>query len=119
MKVLIVLTPMYTGKSTLEADQSPMFVTLTMKVLLALKKSGYTVLTSVSPLSDEDPVWYPETFDVDELMDIYNNKIRLLSIPLEERHFLIIDDAIANIDEDDLIGQVFLEPMFWDSEGKG
>lgn len=86
-----------------------MFVKLTIKVLIELKNVGYTVLTSISSLSEENPVWYPETMDVEELMDIYNNKIRLLSIPLEEKHFLIIDDAIANIEDRDLIGHVFME----------
>ncbi len=89
-----------------------MFVTLTMKVLTILRANGYTVLTSISPLSDEDPVWYPETIDVSELMDLNSEFMRRISIPLHEPHFLIIDDAIKNIHEDYLIGQVFLEPMY-------
>lgn len=90
-----------------------MFVKLTIKALEELREQGYNVLTSVSPLSSEDPVWYPANMFMEELLDLDCEMIRKLSIPLSEPHFLIIEDAIANIDENDLIGHVFLEPLYW------
>lgn len=47
-----------------------MFVKLTINVLRELLDQGYNVLTSVSPLSSEDPVWYPANMFMEELMDL-------------------------------------------------
>ncbi|KGE12462.1 hypothetical protein [Sphingobacterium deserti] len=86
-----------------------MFVTLTRKVLIVLRDRGYNTLTSVSPLTEDDPVWYPQNIDITELMDLDSEFMSRLSIPLHEPHFLLIDDAITDIYEDYLIGTVFLQ----------
>lgn len=39
--------------------------------------------------------------------------MRKLSIPFHEPHFLIIEDALGNISESELIGHVFLEALYW------
>lgn len=51
----------------------------------------------------------PDKMPIDELMNLENEFIAKLSIPLEEGNLLVIEDALKNIDEDKLIGQVFIE----------
>ncbi|MFD1770845.1 hypothetical protein [Sphingobacterium suaedae] len=84
------------------------FVELTHSVLRRLKKSGYTVLRSVTSVSSDDPTWVPERMDVDKLMELDSEEMRRMSVPMEEKHFLVIDDALNNIEEDNLIGQVLI-----------
>lgn len=43
------------------------------------------------------------------LMNLENEFIAKLSIPLEEGNLLVIEDALKNIDEDKLIGQDLLK----------
>lgn len=85
------------------------FVCLMHKVLESLRDKGYTVLLSTSKLTDENPTWVPDKMPIDELMNLENEFIAKLSIPLEEGNLLVIEDALKNIDEDKLIGQVFIE----------
>ncbi|MGO1650591.1 MAG: hypothetical protein ACTHXT_14690 [Sphingobacterium sp.] len=85
------------------------FVCLTHKVLRSLKDQGYTVLLSASKLTDENPTWVPDNIPIDDLMDLGSELIAKLSIPLEEGNLLVIEDALKNIDEENLIGQVFIE----------
>lgn len=87
------------------------FVWLTHKVLRRLKDQGYTVLVSTSKLTDENPTWVPDNIPIDDLMDLGNELIAKLSIPLEEGNLLVIEDALKNIDEENLIGQVFIENL--------
>ncbi len=84
------------------------FVKLTHYVLRSLRDKGYNILRSTSPLSSENPSWYPDTVDLDDFMHWENNEFRLLNVPLEEKHLLVIEDALKNIDEGDLIGEVWV-----------
>ncbi len=84
------------------------FVDLTHGILGMLKAQGYTVLYSITPLSNENPTWYPEQVDIDWLMEIGSVELHRRSVPQQELHYLFIQDAIDNIRAEDLIGQVFL-----------
>ncbi len=84
------------------------FVKLTHYELRRLREQGYNILRSTSPLSSENPSWYPDTVDLDNFMHWENNEFRLLNIPFEEKHLLVIQDALDNINEEDLIGEVWL-----------
>lgn len=84
------------------------FVKLSKYILSKLKYQGYTTLHSVSSLNNENPTWFPFKDDISLLMDLNSDFISTLSQPLEEIHFLVIDDALLNIEEEDLIGEVFI-----------
>ncbi|KGE14603.1 hypothetical protein [Sphingobacterium deserti] len=84
------------------------FVALSHILLRTLKWQGYTVLRSVSPLNSTNPTWYAEKIPIEQLMDLDSDEIARRSVPLQETHYLIIQDALENIREEDLIGQVFL-----------
>ncbi|PVH27024.1 hypothetical protein [Sphingobacterium corticibacter] len=84
------------------------YVTLTHKVLRGLRDQGFNILRSTSPLSSENPSWYPDTVGLDDFMHWENNEFRLLNIPFEEKHLLVIQDALDNINEEDLIGEVWI-----------
>lgn len=79
------------------------FVKLTHSVLLELKSKGFNVLTSVTKIDSEDPTYMPIKVD-----DIWAFLEALPSIPLEEPHLLVIDEALNNIREEDLIGMVWV-----------
>ncbi|TDS14745.1 hypothetical protein B0I21_103244 [Sphingobacterium paludis] len=84
------------------------FVALTHSILKMLKSKGYTVLHSISPITSEDPTWYPKKMAIERLMQIDNEYLANHSQPLNEIHFLIIQDALDNIPEEYLIGMVFI-----------
>lgn len=84
------------------------YVTLTRKVLRGLRDQGFNILRFTSLLSSENPSWYPDTVDLDDFMHWENNEFRLLNIPFEEKHLLVIADALDNINADDLIGEVWI-----------
>jgi len=87
------------------------FVNLSHKVLSDLKSKGYTSLRSTSDLQNENPTWIPHRDNIKNLMELDNDFISKISYPLEEKHFLVIDDALKNIQDSDLIGQVLLSDM--------
>ncbi len=84
------------------------YVKLTYEVLLSLRERGYNILRSKSPLSSENPSWYPDTVDLMEFLDIYSEELDEISMPGQELHLLIIQDALDNINEKDLIGEVWV-----------
>lgn len=84
------------------------FVKLTHSVLRELKLKGYNILRSTSKLSNDDPTWMPDTVDLDAFFDLGSLEIERISTPMEELHLLVIDDALKNIRDEDLIGSVFL-----------
>lgn len=84
------------------------FVKLSKYILYKLKYQGYTTLHSVSSLDNENPTWVPFNDDIKALMDLNNDFIPKLSRPMEEIHFLVIDDALSNIEEENLTGEVLI-----------
>ncbi|WDF70508.1 hypothetical protein PQ465_09070 [Sphingobacterium oryzagri] len=80
------------------------FVRLTRKVLKQLKTKGFNVLTAVCEPTATDPSWMPDQVD-----DIWAFVIDMD----DDKPFLIIDDALRYLKEDELRGQVFLpSPLY-------
>lgn len=84
------------------------FVKLTRSVLLSLKEQGYNVLRSNSPMTEENPTWIPDTFDLDKFFDLDSDEVAKRNIPLEETWLLLIDEGLKELDED-LFGDVIIE----------
>lgn len=84
------------------------FVQLTHEVLRELKAQGYSALHSPSLLVNDNPTWVPVKVDLGELFDLDNEMLERISRPAHKRHFLVIDDALQNIREEDLIGSVWI-----------
>lgn len=84
------------------------FVKLTHSVLVDLKKRGYTALHSPSLLVNDNPTWVPVKVDLGEFFDLESESLERISKPTEELHFLVIDDALQNIRDEDLIGSVWV-----------
>lgn len=84
------------------------FVKLNHTVLQYLKDNGFNILTSVSPLESENPSWIPDKVNLTDFFDAWSMEIDRRSVPVSELHLLVIDDALKNILNDDLIGQVFI-----------
>lgn len=83
------------------------FEKLTHEQLNILKSKGFNILTSNNSLTDEKVIWFPERVpDVWEyLLELdCNHKM----IPLQEPNILVIQDALDNIRNEDLIGEVFI-----------
>ena len=83
------------------------FEKLTYCQLKILKSKGYNILTSNQKLTDAQVFWFPER--VEDAMDYFlaldiSGKIE----PFKEPNILVIDDALENIREEDLIGEVFI-----------
>jgi hypothetical protein len=84
------------------------FVPLSRVILLELKRNGYNILTSKNTVDDENPTWYPLTVpDVDDYLLTLDCKESI--DPMEEQALLVIEDALDNIDEVQLQGEVFIE----------
>lgn len=83
------------------------FEKLTKSQLKILKSQGYTLLTSNQKLTEAQVFWFPERVaDVMEyLVAMYTSA---KTLPFKEQNLLFIDDALENIKEEDLIGEVFL-----------
>ncbi|MCA5006110.1 hypothetical protein [Sphingobacterium bovistauri] len=84
------------------------FVKLNHPILMKLKMQGYTILRSNNPLSDENPTWIPEKVDMEKFFDLDSKWIAHASIPMHELHLLVIDDALYNIRNVDLFGEVIV-----------
>lgn len=84
------------------------FVKLDHQVLLSLKEQGYNVLRSNSPMTEENPTWIPDTFDLDSFFDLDSDEVAKRNIPLQETWLLLIDQGLKERDED-LFGDVLLE----------
>ncbi|MCL7987688.1 hypothetical protein M8998_07035 [Sphingobacterium sp. lm-10] len=65
-------------------------------------------MRSTSLLSSENTSWYPDIVNLDDFMNWENDEFRLLKMPFEEKHLLVIVDALENIREEDLIGEVWI-----------
>jgi len=76
------------------------FVELDIKVLQRLYQQGYNILRSVNSVDDENPSWIP-----DKIGYIFEY---ILEMDFETA-LIIIDDALKNIDPEDLKGEVFLD----------
>ena len=83
------------------------FEKLTHFQLKILKSKGYNILTSNQNLTDEKVVWFPERVE-----DVMTYLLALDTsgkmVPFKEPNLMVIDDAIKNIREEDLIGEVFI-----------
>lgn len=83
------------------------FVKLTHAILRQLKDQGFNILISTSTLDNEDPSWVPDSVDIELFLSGDTSEVIRRSIPLQEIHLLLLDDALENIREEDLIGHVF------------
>jgi hypothetical protein len=84
------------------------FVKLNHVILMKLKMQGYTILRSNNPLSDENPTWIPEKVNMEKFFNLDSNWVAKASIPLKENHLLVIDDALYNVRNADLFGEVII-----------
>lgn len=84
------------------------FVQLNYAVLLQLKARGYNILTSTSSITSESPTWMPDEVDLVEFLALDTQDLSAHSVPMQELHLLLIDDALQHIAEEDLLGQVFM-----------
>jgi hypothetical protein len=85
------------------------FVKLNHPILIKLKMQGYTILRSNNSLIDENPTWIPEKVNMEEFFNLDSNWVAKASIPLQENHLLVIDDALNNIRNTDLFGDVLID----------
>lgn len=85
------------------------FVKLSHAVLLELKEKGYNILRSPSLLTNKDPTYFPDTVDLEKFFDLDSDEIARISVPMQELHLLVIDDALKNIDDEQLTGMVWME----------
>lgn len=75
------------------------FVKLDIKTLQILNRQGYNILRSVNSVDDENPTWIPE-----KVKDVFEYCLNMDS----ESALIVINEALLNIDPDDLIGDVLL-----------
>lgn len=85
------------------------FVKLNHPILIKLKMQRYTILRSNNSLIDENPTWIPEKVNMEEFFNLDSNWVAEASIPLQENHLLVIDDALNNIRNTDLFGEVLID----------
>lgn len=85
------------------------FVPLNLATLIELYQRGFNILRSNSSLSDENPTWIPETINLSEFLDLDSEQLAKLSVPLSEKHFLIIENALKDIRDEDFFGEVMIE----------
>lgn len=82
------------------------FEKLTHSNLKILKSKGFNILTSNNSLTDETLVWFPER--INDIFDyLIAHDINCI-IPHQEFEILVIDDAIRIMEEEYLIGDVFI-----------
>ncbi|NQD71640.1 hypothetical protein HP439_13000 [Sphingobacterium shayense] len=79
------------------------FVRLTKDVLIKLRLLGFNILRAPMSIEHQDPTWYP--LQVENVWEYIDD---LSGVPFEEDNVLVIDDAIDNIREEDLIGSVWM-----------
>lgn len=89
------------------------FVKLNFNTLMELKIRGYNILRSPSYLCNKNPTWIPDYVDVSRFFELDTDEIAKISGPLVGKHFLLIEDALENSTNEDLIGEVLVhdEPM--------
>ena len=68
--------------------------------LKILKSRGFNILTSNNQLTDSNVIWFPEK--VDDLGEYWMEVASVKPI------MLIISDALDNVPEEHLIGEVFI-----------
>lgn len=76
------------------------FEKLSHEALRELMSRGYNILSSNDELWAKKVVWFPET--VTDIKDY------LMQVADEEATLLVIDDALNNLEEEELIGDVFM-----------
>ncbi len=76
------------------------FEKLSHEALRELIGRGYNILSSNDELWDKNVVWFPET--------VADVKDYLMQVADEEATLLVIDDALNNLEEEELIGDVFM-----------
>ncbi|MDR6734150.1 hypothetical protein [Sphingobacterium sp. 2149] len=86
------------------------FAKLTHSVLKELQSKGYNVLIAPYDCEDSENITWkaiavPNVFDWLVALDCEG----ITTIPFQEPNILVIQDALLNIDEEDLKGSVFIE----------
>ncbi|HLS94000.1 hypothetical protein BC792_10384 [Sphingobacterium allocomposti] len=77
------------------------FVKLNHKVLIDLKVKGYNALRSRIDTNSNDPSWIPDRIDIQFSSYSY--------IKLGRNQFLLIENVLENVEENELTGMVFIE----------
>lgn len=77
------------------------FEKLTQDNLRILQSQGYNNLTSNNQFTDDKVIWFPEF-----VKDVWEY---LLRVSGDEPTMLVINDALQNIEDEDLFGEVFME----------
>ncbi|MBB2949896.1 hypothetical protein [Sphingobacterium sp. JUb56] len=84
------------------------FATLTRSILLDLQSKGYNILTSKNRIDDENPTWYPISVpNVWDYLLQLDGKTKVMSF--QEPAVLVIEDALLNVEDEQLDGEVFIE----------
>lgn len=82
------------------------FEQLALANLKILKSKGFNILTSNNKLTDDHILWFPESVaDVCDYLITLDTKG---TTPFQEPNILVIDDAISNIEDENLIGEVLI-----------
>jgi len=80
---------------------------LTIELLLKLKSQGYNIITYNNKVADDNIVWFPETKEnIEDYLLGLNN---LGKIVYEDPNFLVIDYAIENLSNTELVGEVLVQ----------
>lgn len=83
------------------------FVPITHNILFKLYQKGYNVLRSRSSLNDPNPIYYPDTIDIDIIEEIIDPLVHEIDFLIEEKHHLNIKECFLR-DEQTLVGVVFI-----------
>lgn len=83
------------------------FENVSKRILKELLSKGYNILTSNESLSADVVYWYPEKVENVNDYLIHLDIIDAIE-PLKEPNILVIQDALDNIEDEDLIGLIFI-----------
>lgn len=84
------------------------YVKLTRDILYCLMEQGYTIIRSASPLSSDNPSWFPDKISVEEHLLWEDKQFGKHDFGFEGTHVLIIVDALEELADEDLIGEVWI-----------
>lgn len=84
------------------------FEKLTHSRLVELRGKGFNVLRSVSRLTSDNPTWIPDRVEIEGFLD-FDKKSLIHLIPRREIHFILIDYALEEISNEELIGEVLMD----------
>lgn len=74
----------------------------------SFRDNGYNILRSTSLISSKNPSWYPDIVDLEKFLHLDSEGVQNLSASSNKTHLLVIADALDNIRDEDLIGDVWV-----------